>query len=233
MSRFLPPDAGRAALLGGARAVRRRRPAATRPSPTCCSSSGPRTMRSHAGQPAFPGGAVDPEDAARSPAALREAARGGRPRPGVGRRSSAPCPTCGCRRPGFVVTPVVAWWRAPHPVRRGRHRRGRRRRPGAARRGSPTPTTGCASRTRAAGSARRSRPATCSCGASPPACSTGCSRSAAGSGPGTPPARRSSRPRSSRWPAPARRRSRRRPSWPTRRRTTPSARAGPAPRSAP
>lgn len=73
------------------------------------------TLRSHPGQIAFPGGAVDPEDVDLVDTALREAAE-----------------ECGVRRDavevlgtlpaahvvvsGFDVTAVVAWWRVPHPV---------------------------------------------------------------------------------------------------------------------
>ena len=52
-----PPAAGGARRSARADAVRRG-PAT---GPTCCSSSAPRDMRSHAGQPAFPGGAIDPD----------------------------------------------------------------------------------------------------------------------------------------------------------------------------
>lgn len=74
------------------------------------------TMRSHAGQPAFPGGAVDPEDDGPVAAALREAAE----EVGLDPASVAvlgTLPDLWLPPSGFVVTPVVAWWRAPHPVR--------------------------------------------------------------------------------------------------------------------
>jgi 8-oxo-dGTP pyrophosphatase MutT (NUDIX family) len=79
-----------------------------------------RTMRSHAGQPAFPGGALDPEDGdpdGNGPvrAALREATEEVGLDPAtvqvVGRLPALFLPPS-----GFVVHPVVAWWRAPHPV---------------------------------------------------------------------------------------------------------------------
>ncbi len=74
------------------------------------------TMRSHAGQPAFPGGALDPEDGGPVAAALREAQEE------VGLDPSTvevlgTLPDLWLPPSGFVVTPVVAWWRAPHPVR--------------------------------------------------------------------------------------------------------------------
>jgi 8-oxo-dGTP pyrophosphatase MutT (NUDIX family) len=78
------------------------------------------TMRSHAGQPAFPGGALDPDDgdpASTGPvrAALREA------REEVGLDPSGVevlgvLPALWLAPSGFVVHPVVAWWREPHPV---------------------------------------------------------------------------------------------------------------------
>lgn len=78
------------------------------------------TLRAHAGQPAFPGGALDPEDgeptaAGPQTAALREATEE------VGLDSSTVevlgvLPALWLPPSGFVVHPVVAWWRAPHPV---------------------------------------------------------------------------------------------------------------------
>jgi 8-oxo-dGTP pyrophosphatase MutT (NUDIX family) len=72
-------------------------------------------MRSHAGQPAFPGGAADPGDADPAATALREAAEE------VGLEASsvdviAQLPPLWIPVSRFVVTPVLAWWRAPHPV---------------------------------------------------------------------------------------------------------------------
>jgi 8-oxo-dGTP pyrophosphatase MutT (NUDIX family) len=78
------------------------------------------TMRSHAGQPAFPGGALDPEDgdpAGSGPvaAALREAEEE------VGLDAASVdvlgvLPALWLPPSGFVVHPVVAFWRDPHPV---------------------------------------------------------------------------------------------------------------------
>jgi 8-oxo-dGTP pyrophosphatase MutT (NUDIX family) len=78
------------------------------------------TMRSHAGQPAFPGGALDPEDGDPDgdgpvTAALREAAE----EVGVERGSVevlGVLPALFLPPSGFVVHPVVAWWRDPHAV---------------------------------------------------------------------------------------------------------------------
>ena len=74
------------------------------------------TLRSHAGEPAFPGGKLDPEDyEAGNPhieAALREAAEEtGLDRSGVevlGTAAPIPLPVT-----NFMVTPVLAWWSRP------------------------------------------------------------------------------------------------------------------------
>jgi 8-oxo-dGTP pyrophosphatase MutT (NUDIX family) len=78
------------------------------------------TLRSHAGQPAFPGGALDPEDgdpATDGPlrAALREAEEetGLDPR---GVQIFGVLPRLYIPVSGFVVTPVLGWWREPTPV---------------------------------------------------------------------------------------------------------------------
>lgn len=73
------------------------------------------TLRAHAGQPAFPGGALDPDDAHAEAAAIREAveetaldATGVVP---FGRLPDLYLPVS-----DFVVTPVLGWWRTPSPV---------------------------------------------------------------------------------------------------------------------
>jgi 8-oxo-dGTP pyrophosphatase MutT (NUDIX family) len=78
------------------------------------------TLRSHAGQPAFPGGALDPEDGPADGdgpvrAALREAAEEVGLRPGSTEVLGV-LPALWLPPSGFVVHPVVAWWREPHPV---------------------------------------------------------------------------------------------------------------------
>jgi 8-oxo-dGTP pyrophosphatase MutT (NUDIX family) len=73
------------------------------------------TLRSHAGQAAFPGGAVEPGDEDVVATALREAAEEVgldlatvRPLAELARRYIPPSK--------FLVTPVIAWWVSPHPV---------------------------------------------------------------------------------------------------------------------
>ena len=73
------------------------------------------TVSSHAGQPAFPGGAVDPDDADVVAAALREAEEETGLDPS-GVEVLATLPALWLPPSGFVVTPVLGWWRAPSPV---------------------------------------------------------------------------------------------------------------------
>lgn len=72
-------------------------------------------MRSHAGQPAFPGGVVDPTDDGPIGAALREAEEETGLDP-AGVDVLATLPPLWIPPSGFVVTPVLAWWRCPSPV---------------------------------------------------------------------------------------------------------------------
>ena len=72
-------------------------------------------MRSHAGQPAFPGGAVDPDDDGPIAAALRESAEETGLDP-AGVDVLATLPRLWLPPSGFEVTPVLGWWREPTPV---------------------------------------------------------------------------------------------------------------------
>ena len=79
-----------------------------------------RSLRSHAGQPSFPGGALDPEDgdpAGEGPlrAALREAQEETGLDP-AGVQIFGVLPKLYIPVSGFVVTSVLGWWRKPSPV---------------------------------------------------------------------------------------------------------------------
>ena len=67
------------------------------------------TLRSHAGQPAFPGGRADPGDPTPAATALREAHEEVSLDPG-GVTVVAELPELFIPPSGFVVTPVLAWW---------------------------------------------------------------------------------------------------------------------------
>jgi 8-oxo-dGTP pyrophosphatase MutT (NUDIX family) len=72
-------------------------------------------MRSHPRQVAFPGGAVDPGDDGPVAAALREAVEETGLDP-AGVDVVTTLPSVYLPPSGFVVTPVLAWWREPSPV---------------------------------------------------------------------------------------------------------------------
>jgi 8-oxo-dGTP pyrophosphatase MutT (NUDIX family) len=73
------------------------------------------TVSSHAGQPAFPGGVVDDTDADVVAAALREAHEETGLEP-AGVHVFATLPALWLPPSGFVVTPVLGWWREESPV---------------------------------------------------------------------------------------------------------------------
>lgn len=73
------------------------------------------TMRSHAGQPAFPGGGREPGDADATATALREAWEEIGLKAG-GVQVLAELPTLHIPVSGYDVTPVLAWWREPDPA---------------------------------------------------------------------------------------------------------------------
>lgn len=109
-SRFLPPDEGgrQSAVLilfgpgvqGGQDVVLTQRS---------------HSMRSHAGQVSFPGGAIDPSDSGPVSAALREAQEEVGLDP-AGVQVVAELPALYLPPSNFVVTPVLAWWARPSPI---------------------------------------------------------------------------------------------------------------------
>ena len=72
-------------------------------------------LRSHPGQPAFPGGAIDAGDRGPVQAALREAAEETGVDPAAV-QVVAVMPELYIWRSDFRVTPVVGWWHTPGPV---------------------------------------------------------------------------------------------------------------------
>lgn len=115
LSSFLPPDGG-----GG-------RPAAVlilfgdgEDGPELLLTERASSLRSHAGQPSFPGGSLDPEDgdpAGEGPlrAALREAQEETGLDP-AGVQVFSVLPRLYIPVSGFVVSPVLGWWRERSPV---------------------------------------------------------------------------------------------------------------------
>lgn len=74
------------------------------------------TLRSHPGQVAFPGGRIDPGDDGAIGAALREAwEETGLELEGIDVLGQLPDVPLDYSR--HVVSPVLAWWRAPSPIR--------------------------------------------------------------------------------------------------------------------
>lgn len=118
LSRFAPPETGgrHSAVL----VLFGQSPSADGPVPDVLLIERAHTMRSHAGQPAFPGGSLDPEDGDPEgdgpiTAALREANEE------VGLDPASvdvlgQLPALWLPPSGFVVHPILGWWREPHPV---------------------------------------------------------------------------------------------------------------------
>jgi 8-oxo-dGTP pyrophosphatase MutT (NUDIX family) len=110
ITRFLPPDDGtgrRSAVLvlfGDS---------AAGPSILLCERA--TTLRSHAGQVSFPGGKTDPGDADATATALREAAEEVNLDPATA-GVFAVLPDLFLQVTGYIVTPVLAYWREPHVV---------------------------------------------------------------------------------------------------------------------
>jgi 8-oxo-dGTP pyrophosphatase MutT (NUDIX family) len=75
-------------------------------------------LRNHAGQPAFPGGAIDAADRGPVAAALREAAEETGIDPGAV-HVVAVMPELYLWRSDYRVTPVIGWWHTPGPVAPG------------------------------------------------------------------------------------------------------------------
>jgi 8-oxo-dGTP pyrophosphatase MutT (NUDIX family) len=73
------------------------------------------TLRSHAGQVAFPGGRMDPTDSGPGAAALREAQEETGLDP-AGVEIVAELPDLFLPVSDYAVTPVLAWWHSPAPV---------------------------------------------------------------------------------------------------------------------
>ncbi|MER5727412.1 CoA pyrophosphatase [Streptomyces sp. NPDC002138] len=78
------------------------------------------TLRSHAGQPSFPGGALDPQDGdPQTTGPLRAALREAEEETGLdpaGVQLFGVLPRLYIPVSEFVVTPVLGWWREPSPV---------------------------------------------------------------------------------------------------------------------
>ena len=127
VSRFRPPaEGGRAASVlilfasdAPAWEAANGRPGrygkATVPGPDVLILERASTMRSHAGQPAFPGGAAEPDDDGTAGTALREAAEEVALDPASVQIATA-LPDLYLPPSNFVVTPVLGWWREPHHV---------------------------------------------------------------------------------------------------------------------
>ena len=93
-------------------------PGRTAPDPDILVTTRAATLRSHAGQAAFPGGRIDPQDPGPVEAALREAEEEAGVEP-ASVEVFAQLPELYLPPSDFLVTPVLGWWRAPGPLRVG------------------------------------------------------------------------------------------------------------------
>lgn len=109
-SRFLPPDEG-----GRPSAVLILFGPGARGGQDVVLTERSHSMRSHAGQVSFPGGAIDPGDSGPVSAALREAQEEVGLDP-AGVQVVAELPALYLPPSNFVVTPVLAWWARPAPI---------------------------------------------------------------------------------------------------------------------
>ncbi|MFJ8863500.1 NUDIX hydrolase [Streptomyces sp. NPDC102451] len=115
LSRFLPPESGAgrqsAVLILFGEGERG-------PELLLMERSG--SLRSHAGQPSFPGGSLDPEDGDHTTTGpLRAALREAEEETGLdpsGVQLFGVLPRLYIPVSSFVVTPVLGWWRTPSPV---------------------------------------------------------------------------------------------------------------------
>ncbi|MEU6279532.1 CoA pyrophosphatase [Streptomyces sp. NPDC047028] len=105
---------------GGARPAGGRRPEERSRGPELLLMERAGSLRSHAGQPSFPGGALDPEDGdPQADGPLRAALREAEEETGLdpaGVQLFGVLPRLYIPVSGFVVTPVLGWWREPIPV---------------------------------------------------------------------------------------------------------------------
>jgi 8-oxo-dGTP pyrophosphatase MutT (NUDIX family) len=130
LSRFLPPAAGgrqSAVLILFGEGEGTADPAAGSdgaaaygPGPDLLLIERSAALRSHAGQPSFPGGALDPVDGdPEGEGPLRAALREAEEETGLdpaGVQVFGVLPRLYIPVSGFVVTPVLGWWREPSPV---------------------------------------------------------------------------------------------------------------------
>ncbi|MCX2970522.1 MULTISPECIES: NUDIX hydrolase [Streptomyces] len=119
LSRFLPPPTGgrQSAVL----VLFGETPTADgEPGPELLLMERASSLRSHAGQPSFPGGALDPEDGdPQGDGPLRAALREAEEETGLdpaGVQVFGVLPRLYIPVSGFVVTPVLGWWRERTPV---------------------------------------------------------------------------------------------------------------------